>query len=203
MQLPLELTFDNVEKTPWIEDLVRRRVDKLEKFHDRITGCRVAIERPHKAASSGNPYRVRLHITVPPGHEVVVTKDPRDGQLNEELKTILIRAFDAAERQLKELSAKQRREVKTRDEPRALVVRKFDEDGYGFIKTPEGREIYFHENAVAEGAFDRLAVGTEVRFEETMGEMGPQATTVQIVAKLGERPKDDETVESPAGWESS
>jgi hypothetical protein len=35
--------------------------------------------------------------------------------------------------------------------------------------------------------YDRLAVGTEVRFEEEMGEMGLQASFVQIVSKPVER----------------
>jgi cold shock CspA family protein len=34
----------------------------------------------------------------------------------------------------------------------------------GFILTANGAEIYFHRNSVANGGFDRLAVGDEVRF---------------------------------------
>lgn len=203
MQRPLELTFDGVDKQPWIEDLVRRRVDKLERFHDRITGCRVAIEQPHKSATSGNPHRVRIDLTVPPGHELVVSKGPGDGELNEALRTILTRAFDAAERQLKELADKQRREVKTHDEPFALVLRKFSDEGYGFVKTPEGREIYFHRNAVTGNDFERLEVGTMVRFEETLGEEGPQATTVQIIDKPGVASPEEGVIETAAGWERS
>jgi hypothetical protein len=42
-----------------------------------------------------------------------------------------------------------------------------------------------------------------VRFEETMGEMGPQATTVQIIDKPGHRvsaDSDNEAVDVPLGW---
>ncbi len=53
----------------------------------------------------------------------------------------------------------------------------------GFIETPDGREIYFHRNAVLNGAFDRLTVGSEVRFVEDEGVKGPQASTVRLVGK--------------------
>jgi cold shock CspA family protein len=69
----------------------------------------------------------------------------------------------------------------------ALVSQLFKAEGYGFIRTPEGRELYFHRNSVLHDEFDRLQVGTGVRFEEELGEDGPQATTVQIIEHLGPR----------------
>ena len=50
----------------------------------------------------------------------------------------------------------------------------------GFIKTPDGREIYFHRDAVLNGAFDRMVVGAEVHFVEEEGENGPQARIVRL-----------------------
>jgi cold shock CspA family protein len=61
------------------------------------------------------------------------------------------------------------------------VARIFPQDGYGFIATPEGRELYFHRNSVLEPGFDQLEVGTEVRFDEEMGEQGLQATSVKAI----------------------
>ena len=49
--------------------------------------------------------------------------------------------------------------------------------------------------------FDRLTVGTAVRFEEEEGEKGPQATSVQVVDKPGARVSNDEEVRPPYGWE--
>lgn len=199
MQVPLRIDFRGLDRTPDLESFIERKVSKLEKFCDYMTRCRVAIERPHRHETSGNPYRVGIDITVPPGHEIVVNKDPRDHDLHDDLPTVINNAFEAAERQLKELVERQRREVKTHEEPRALVVRLFRDEGYGFIKTlEEDREIYFHKNAVSEeDDFEDLAIGTEVRFAEAMGEMGPQATTVKIVGKRGERISEGEMSEAP------
>ena len=202
MQIPLELSFRGFEPGPEIEPMIRRKAEKLDKFHKSINSCRVAVEKPHEHATSGNPYRVRIDLTVPPGHELVVDKTPGDHDLHEDLTTVIIDAFHAAERQVRELAERQQETFEVPHEERAVVVRIFEDQGYGFIRTPEGREVYFHYNSVAHGDFDRLAVGTEVRFEETMGEMGPQATTVQIVNKPGERATDggEEAAQPPAGW---
>jgi cold shock CspA family protein len=69
--------------------------------------------------------------------------------------------------------------------PRGRVIRLFREEGYGFLETPDGREIYFHRNSVLHPGFDRLEIGTEVRFAEEEGEKGPQASTVAIVGTRG------------------
>ena len=209
MQIPLEMTFRGLEATPDLEAKIRRRVDKLERFHSRIVGCRVAVEKPHEHPSAGHPYRVRLSVTVPPQHEIIVRKEPGDHDFNEELATVLNDAFDAAERQLKEIKEKQSGHVKTHEENRAFVVRLFEDEGYGFLKTPARgdvgeREIYFHRNALASDQdWDRVSVGTQVRFTESMGEMGPQASTVQIVDKPGkrERTDDEDRIEAPMGWQ--
>jgi cold shock CspA family protein len=43
--------------------------------------------------------------------------------------------------------------------------------------------IYFHRNSVLKNAFDRLEIGSEVRFSEEAGEQGPQASSVTLVGK--------------------
>jgi len=45
------------------------------------------------------------------------------------------------------------------------------------------RAIYFHRNAVIDGAFERLKVGSEVAFVEEAGEKGAQAGTVRLIGK--------------------
>ncbi|HLV22200.1 MAG TPA: HPF/RaiA family ribosome-associated protein [Polyangiaceae bacterium] len=201
MERPLQITFRYVDKTPELEALITRRVEKLERLCDHVIGCRVAVERPHEHEASGNPYRVRIDCTVPPGHELVVTKEPSDYTLSDSLSTVITHAFQAMERQLKELVDKQRGEVKTHFEPHALVSRKFDDAGYGFLRTPNGREIYFHRNAVTHDDFDRLTIGTEVRYEEVLGQEGPQASTVQIVGKPGARLPPERAPERVPGYD--
>jgi cold shock CspA family protein len=121
------------------------------------------------------------------------------------LRTIVNEAFKAMRRRLRDLRARQRGDLKTHEEPRGLVVRLFREDGYGFLKTPDGRDIYFHRHSVLDDDWSRLDIGTEVRFAEEMGREGPQASTVQIVSKLGGGLSRSglDLARLPAGWEKT
>jgi ribosomal subunit interface protein len=176
MQVPLELSTRRITLSPALEADLRKRATKLERHFDRITSCRIAVERPSNHHNEGGPYRVRVDITVP-GSELVANKEAED------LNTAIRDAFDAAERQVEEFSRRRRGEVKTPAvPPQGRVIRLFPEEGFGFLAAPDGREIYFHRNAVLEG-FETLAVGSEVRFVEEQGIEGPQASTVSLVGK--------------------
>src|SRR5207249_8701187 len=135
-----EIHWRDVAKSDDIEALIARQAAKLDQLFANLTGCRIAIERPQKASEPGSPYRVRLDVTVPPGHELVVRRET----MHAPLRTIVNETFKAMRRRVRDVRTRQRGEQKTHDEPRALVVRIFRDDGYGFLKTPEGRDIYFH-----------------------------------------------------------
>ena len=62
-----------------------------------------------------------------------------------------------------------------------IIERLFEADRTGFIRTVDGREIFFHANSLLNKTFDELKVGMGVRFSEEMGEKGPQGTSVMIV----------------------
>jgi ribosome-associated translation inhibitor RaiA len=189
MQIPLEITYRGVEKTAAIEALIRRKVDKLERLCNYIISIRVTVESSQDHQRTGSPYRVRIYLSVPPGHELVVKREETEGHVHEELSTVVRTAFDAAERRLKELMERQRGKVKSHPEQErvAMVDKLFPQEGYGFLKTVEGRVLYFHRNSVLADDFDRLEIGTGVRYVETMGDKGPQASTVQILDKPGAR----------------
>ena len=60
-----------------------------------------------------------------------------------------------------------------------VIDRIFREEGYGFILTDDGEQVYFHRNAVKEGLdFDRLEEAERVALNVEAGNEGPQATTV-------------------------
>jgi len=199
MQTPIEITLRDVPSTPEIHAFLREQAKRLERFCDNLTVCRVAIERPHRHPQSGNPFRVRLEVLVPPKKDLVVVQEPEDNEMHVALHAVVRRAFRAMERQLKDATDLRRGDVKAHAEPRALVVRLFDD--YGFLKSLDGREIYFHRNSVAHDDFTQLEVGTEVRFEETVGNDGPQATTVQIVNRVGAGTATGDGEGSlPPGW---
>ena len=190
MQRPLEIAFRDLDPSDFIKGLVEERVDRLERFHPRIIGCRVVIEAPHRSAEGHNPpLGISIEVDVP-GRPRIVAKDsePQRAMKGDHLSAIN-RAFEAVERQLEESNDKQRGEIKHHDNARQTgsVARLFPDQGHGFIELAGGPELYFTRNAVIGGSFDSLAVGTRVQVTEATGEgpMGPQASSVEVLG--GER----------------
>lgn len=179
MQTPLQITFRNMEPSAAVEARVRDRVEKLDRYYDRIMGCHVVVESPHRHHHQGKVFHVRIDLTVPRG-EIVVKREAEDGHAHEDVFVAVRDAFDAMQRQLQDYARQQRGAVKAHEaSPRGRVVRLFPDEGYGFIETPDAREIYFHRNTVVSGDFTRLEVGSPVEFVEEAGEKGPQASTVR------------------------
>lgn len=207
MKIAPEITYRNVEKTNAIDSLIQEKINKLERVCNYISSCHIAIEKIHDRPSSGSPYRVRIDITVPPGQEIVADSSPGDTNQYVDVDTVIRDAFGMAQRQLRELARQQRDSDKSRDNNQSddttgLVTKLFREQGYGFIKTLDGQDIYFHRNSVLHDDFDRIEIGTGVRFFATEGDKGLQASTVQIVNKPGHSVGEAEEtlISPPLGW---
>lgn len=205
MRVPLELTFRDMEKTEELETLIREKVARLDRFANNLISCRIAVECPKKSLQNGNPYRVRIDLRVPPNQEIVIRREPGEGDRHDPLQVVLKELFHIAEHKLSQLTARERGDVKVHpaQETQAYVVRLFREAGYGFIKGSDGFDYYFHRNSVLNGDFDRLEIGTGVRFAAEEGEKGPQASSVQIVDKPGVRANSagrPPMAEPPRGW---
>jgi cold shock CspA family protein len=91
-------------------------------------------------------------------------------------------SFDAARRRLEDHVRRLRGTVKRHAaQAEGRVTRIFPLQGYGFIETPDGREIYFHRHALSADDFRIVDLGTRVHFIEEEGEQGPQAAHVEVM----------------------
>ena len=183
MQLPLQITFRNMDPSEAVEAKIKERAEKLERFTNKITSCRVNVEAPHKHQHKGSLYHVRIDITVP-GEELVVSRKPDKHHEHENVYAAVRDAFDAARRMLEDRTRRQRSHEKTHVvPPHGKVIEILQHQDFGRIETPDGREIYFHRNSVVNGDFDQIEEGAEVRFHEDQGDNGPQASSVQVIGK--------------------
>jgi ribosomal subunit interface protein len=183
MQLPPQITFRNMTRSPAIEANVLEHLGKLEKFSDRIMSCSVAIEALHKHHRQGNHYHVRIDLRVP-GGELVTSRQADEHHAYTDAYVAIRDAFGSLRRQLEDYSRRKQRQVKTHETPlHGRVVELNPAEDYGRIETQDGRLVYFHRNSVVKASFDDLSVGAEVRFSEELGERGPQASTVHLVGK--------------------
>lgn len=210
MNLPLQITFRNMKHSDAVDAYIREEVAKLDEFFDQIISCRVVVEIPHQHHERGNPFHVRINLEVPGddivinhqpgllGHQPGLLGAELSGadgdhsaerrvkgqELEGRQKDIYVAmgdAFRIARRQLQDYVRRHRQEVKTHQlTPEARVARIFPEEGYGFLQTIDGREIYFHRHSVLNEGFGRLDVGAMVQYAEENGEMGPQASTVRL-----------------------
>ncbi len=199
MQLPVQITFRNMDPSPAVETRIREEAAKLDTFYNNIMGCRVVVEIPRKHLRHGKVFNIKIDLTVP-GSEIVVKHEPtlhsaarqtevergkKELEVDGAYKDIFVSirdAFKAARRQLQDFARRQRADVKAHESaPTARVSKIFPEEGYGFLETLEGTQVYFHRNSVLNGGFNRLDVGVEVTFVEEIGEKGLQASTVKVV----------------------
>jgi CBS domain-containing protein len=100
---------------------------------------------------------------------MVITKSPLDRPV-----VVGIVTDRDITRKLEDYERKRRGDVKSRSEPAHGWITELDaEHGSARIETEDGRLIYFHRNSVIGGRFQDLTTGTEVRFAEETGDLGP------------------------------
>ena len=125
MDIPLEISFHNIDSSDALKTAVQEHVSKLEQLHDHIIGCRVVIELPHKSQkASGNPPDVHIVIRVP-GKEIVVSKElAHNGHKKAatDAYAVLEEAFLVAQKQLKDYRRVSHGDVKHKNgEPKGIV----------------------------------------------------------------------------------
>ena len=184
MQTPVDIAFRRCEPSEEIRSEIAAQVQRLEKISDRITSCRIVVNGPQTRHRQGDLFHIELRIALPKHKDVVVDRWHGEAGEREHPRVAIREAFDAAARQVENAMRDLRGEVKEHPvESHGRVKRFLAGKDCGFIEMADGREVYFHRNAVLNGAFDRLAVGSEVRFVEEEGEKGAQASTVRLIGK--------------------
>ncbi|WP_343082144.1 HPF/RaiA family ribosome-associated protein [Ostreiculturibacter nitratireducens] len=183
METEPQITFRGLDHSDAAEGIIREKIDKLERFHDRITSCRVTVEKTTRQGHKGHLFYVALDIEVP-GGSVHVSGKPGDQNAHEDLNVAIRDSFNAAQRQLQDHVRKSGPvHVKSHPEKHhGQVVRLFPDEGYGFIKTPGGLEVYFQRDSVVREDWERIDYLSEVEFSLMDGEKGPFAVNVSMRA---------------------
>ena len=69
--------------------------------------------------------------------------------------------------------------------PHGPIARMVRDRGFGFVRTENGDEVFFHHSALPPGVFDSLNEGQELEFEievDTRGR-GERARDVRIIGR--------------------
>ena len=136
-----------------------KKAHKLDRFCPDIMSCRVTIALTHKHQHQGQPFAVRVEVTVP-DHELSV-----DRVHDEDVYVALREAFDDMRRQIEDTVRRTRGQEKLHATPLHGEVIRFAAEGQcGLIRTPDGDEYYFGPDNVTDVPFEHLQLGTQVQF---------------------------------------
>ena len=117
MQIPLQITVRDMAHSDALEDRIRERVAGLERFHPRMTSCRVVVAEARKYHQQGRQFEVRIDVRVPGHAEIVATR-----QHDEDVYVALRDAFDSVKRQLEEVVREKRGTLRPTDPQHRTVA---------------------------------------------------------------------------------
>ncbi|HUL46672.1 MAG TPA: HPF/RaiA family ribosome-associated protein [Steroidobacteraceae bacterium] len=182
MIIPLQITFRHMDPSAALEARIRELAARLDRFSEHILRCRVVVEPLSHHSHQGALHDIRIDITLP--DEEIAIRHAHFGNHSHEDPYVALRdAFRAARRRLEDYERKRRLDIKSHVAPAEGRICDLDAGrDSGRIETNDGRLIYFHRNSVLGGRFEDLTTGTRVRFAEELGDLGPQASTVHVVA---------------------
>lgn len=171
--LPVQITSSDIPLNLALESDIRERAEKLSRFYNRISSCRVVIKVPQKHKHQGKLFNVRIDITVP-GKEFAVTR-----KVDQDIYVAIRDAFNAIERKLEEYSQKRHGRIKAHNAVlHGHVARIIPEEGYGFIEGTDGSEYYFSMTNVTHPLSQQLAIGDAVQYFTEDSKDGQQAQHV-------------------------
>lgn len=184
MQIPAKISFLNLDPSDALRARINEKIAKINFRYPDILGFHVIVEAAHRHQQKGRLYSVRIDATLP-GSELVVSHHPgKNPRKHDKVFAAMNNAFVAIERQLSRSKDVRRQNIKIHQDhfQPGVISNFFSKEGYGFISTIAGEEIYFHQNAVENEKFLELDIGSHVRFVEATdeGRKGPQASIVRL-----------------------
>lgn len=167
---------------------INEEIAELERIWDRITGCRVSLELPHRHQRHGKHFQAKIELFVP-GKVIAVGRDPAEHENSEDAWAAVNEAFTTLRRQLREYVRVKRGRTKHHEvQTTGVVTQLFGDRECGFLQGADGYDVYFHKNSVLGGGWGRIKVGSKVAYAEERGVEGPQASTVRLARTTRRRP---------------
>lgn len=169
-----------------------RNLDLRKSWHDKIEEEKERLGRHHP----GLVHNLRITIEDTSQHKqgsyevVIVAGVPNDTVVVKrkggKVWAVLGEAFDTLGLKLKELQRKKRKNSNNKaaapfevTDTTGVIKVLSPYESYGFIASGDGKEVYFHENALKDATIDKLSEGDKVVFGIAEGDKGPQANWVR------------------------
>lgn len=109
MQVPVQITFHQLDPSPDVEARIHEKVAKLEQLHTGIVSCRVVVEPAANPHGHGQTmFSVRFELGLPHGKTIVGGGPGTKNDSFDNVHTAITAAFEATRRQLHDHVEKER-----------------------------------------------------------------------------------------------
>lgn len=98
MQVPVQISFRDMPVSDAVEAACWAEAEKLDRFYDRITACRIVVAEASRDGPGGNTFQVRIELAVPDG-DIIVNRDP-PAHHHDDVRIAVREAFARARRRL-------------------------------------------------------------------------------------------------------
>jgi cold shock CspA family protein/ribosome-associated translation inhibitor RaiA len=168
--MDLEISAQHTEVHPRWRQMIDRQLTKLNG--KGATLLRLHVTLVHSTHHIRGDEEVRLLATMP---RRVLRVHKSRANIGDAIRA----AFAALAKEI-EVDAALRRSPDRSYGPHftGTISQLFGGRGYGFIRTPEDQEVYFHRDVLHNLVFTELREGQEVQFDVEQGDKGPQAARV-------------------------
>ncbi len=102
MQAPIQICFDGVLHSDAIEGSIREEWETLSDIGAPIISTSVVVTQPRAKHFSGDPFRLRVHLTVEGGPDINVNHDPGAGRRHDAMRIAVRDAFRIVRRRLED-----------------------------------------------------------------------------------------------------
>jgi ribosome-associated translation inhibitor RaiA len=99
MQQRAQIVFREINPSSDLEQRIRERLARFDRFNGKLTSCHVVVQAPHRHHQRGQLFDVRIQIRHS-GGEVDVKHEGADNPAHADVLVAIRDAFDAAERVL-------------------------------------------------------------------------------------------------------
>ena len=102
MQAPIQITFEGVVRSDVIEGCIREEWETLNDIGAPIISSIVVVAPPRAKHFSGDPCRLRVHLTVEGAPDVNVSHDPGAGRRHDAMRLAVRDTFRIVRRRLED-----------------------------------------------------------------------------------------------------
>lgn len=170
-----------MDRSPAVEDSIHKKIDELEQRFSHIMSCRVSVNFTSHRGNLGKLFEIHIVLTLP-GKDISVSKASGHDHAHEDVYVAIRDAFSSALRMLDN-------RVEQMHDHRAtnitltmsgVVKRLFEEQGYGFIVTDDGKDVYFNKDSLTKSNWRELSVDQPVQFKQHEGDKGLYAMQISV-----------------------